>query len=114
MATLGLQLILSNRRANADVTATEKLLDSIQETSALQVRATQLKDGLELANGFTAQYLGLGEDKGGSVNLGATWTQLAISASELTVWSNLVDLRQMSLQSFLQLRQEAGQLPDDV
>lgn len=114
MATLGLQMLMANRRANADVTATEKLLDSIQETSSLQVRATQLKDAIELALGFTAQYLGKGEDKGGSISLGATWTQLSISADELNAWSNLVDLGQMSLETFLELRQEAGQLPDDV
>lgn len=114
MATIGLQMLMANRRANADVTATEKLLDSIQETSSLQVQATQLKDALELALGFTAAYLGKGEDVGGSISLGATWNQLTLTADELNAWSGLVDLGQMSLETFVQLRQEAGQLPDDV
>lgn len=113
MAMLGLQMLMS-RKANGDVTATEKLLDSIQETSSLQVRATQLKDALELALSFTAQYLGKGEDEGGSIELGATWAQMVISPQELAVWSNLVDLGQMSLETFVELRQQAGQLPDDV
>jgi hypothetical protein len=106
-------MIAANRRANADVTATEKLLDSIQETSALQVQAMQLQDALELALGFTAQYLGLGADKGGSLELGATWTEMVIDPQELTALSGLVDLGQMSLESFLWTLEKTGKLPPD-
>jgi hypothetical protein len=114
MATLGLAMIAANRRQNADVTATEKMLDSIQETSALQVQAVQLKDAIELALGFTAQYLGLGEDKGGSIELGATWAELIIDPQELTALSGLVDLGQLSLESFLWYLEKGGKLPPDI
>lgn len=114
MSMLGLAMITSDRKQNAEVTATEFAINSIQETSALQVMATQLKDTIELALGFTAQYLGQGQDKGGTINLGATWTQMFISPLELQTLSGLVDLGQMSLRSFVEIRVQAGQLPDDV
>jgi len=112
MALLGLAMLASDRRANADVTATEKLLDSIQETSTLQVRATQLKDALELALDFTALYLG--KDEGGSIELGATWAEMVVSAQELAALSSLVDLGQLSLESFLWVLEKTGKLPPDI
>lgn len=113
MGTLGLAM-LAAKPVKGDTTATETMLDSIQETSSLQVRATQLKDAVELALGFTAQYLGLGADKGGTITLGATWTQMIVTAEELNAWSGLVDAGQMSLETFVELRHAAGHLPEDV
>ncbi len=114
MALLGLAMLISDRRANAEITATEKMLDSIQETSELQVRATQLKDAIELGLNFTAQYLGLGADAGGSIELGATWAELIISPQELTALSGMVDLGQLSLESLLWYLEKGGKLPPDV
>lgn len=111
MSMLGLQMLMANK-PNGDVTATEKLLDSVQETSALQVQATQLKDALENALTFLAKYLN--KDDGGSITLGATWAQMTLSNEELKTWSALVSEGQMSLESFIQLRHEAGQLPEGV
>lgn len=113
MGTLGLAM-LAAKPVKGDTTATETMLDSIQETSSLQVRATQLKDAIELALGFTAQYLNLGADKGGTITLGATWTQMIVTAEELNAWSGLVDAGQMSLETFVELRYAAGHLPEDV
>jgi hypothetical protein len=112
MALLGLAMLAANRRHGADVTATEKMLDSIQETSTLQVRATQLKDAIESALGFTALYMNLGE--GGSIELGATWTEMVLSSDEITALSNLVDLGQMSKLSLLYILEKTGKLRPDV
>lgn len=79
MALLGLSM-LSEKGAAVEVTATEALLNSISETAELRVMATSLKDAIELCLGFTAEYLGLGRDKGGSITLGTAWTQVAIEA----------------------------------
>ncbi len=114
IALLGLAMLAANRRHGADVTATEKMLDSIQETSTLQVRATQLKDAIEQALGFTAQYMNLGADKGGSIELGATWTEMVLSSDEITALSNLVDLGQMSKLSLLWILEKTGKLRPDV
>jgi hypothetical protein len=111
MGQLGLAM-LAGKPVQGDTTATEKMLDSIQETSALQVRATQLKDALELALGFTAAYIG--QDDGGSVELGANWNQLVLTAQDITSLSGLVDSGQYSLESFLWFLYKSGKLPPDV
>lgn len=111
IASMGLAM-LAGKTQKGDVTATERMLDSIQETSALQVRATQLKDAIELALSFTAQYLG--KDDGGSIEMGATWQQMVLSPQELTALSGLVDAGQMSLESFLWHLQRSEKLPPDV
>lgn len=108
---LGLAM-LAGKPVKGDTTATEKMLDSIQETSSLQVRATQLKDALELALQFTANYLN--EKSGGSIELGCSWAQMALSAQEMTALSNLVDAGQLSLESFLWYLERTSKLPPDV
>ncbi len=113
MGQLGLAM-LAGQPVKGDVTATETMLDSIQETSALQVQATELKDGLEKSLGYDAQYRGKGEGKGGSVELGCSWTQLALTTEELTAMSGLVDAGQYSLESFLWYMEKVGKLPPDI
>ena len=77
MAMMGLSMLV-DKTAKVDVTATEVLLNSIGETAELRVMAEQLKDALELALYFTAQYLGI--ESGGTVELGTAWTKLEMSA----------------------------------
>jgi hypothetical protein len=113
MGQLGLAM-LAGQPVKGDVTATETMLDSIQETSALQVQATQLKDCLERALGFTAIYLGKKADEGGSVELGCSWTQLALTTEELTAMSGLVDAGQYSLESMLWYLEKTSKLPPDI
>ena len=109
MAMLGLAM-LAGKPTQGDVTATETMLDSIQEMSALQVMAMQLKDALELTFGFMAKYLGI--DSGGSITLGANWNQMVLSESELTMYSNMVADGNYPLEYLLLKLQEAGKLPD--
>jgi hypothetical protein len=112
MAMLGLAM-LAAQPTQGEITATETMLDSIQETSALQVRANQLKDAIELAFGFMARYLNLGEDKGGSITLGANWNQMVLAESELTLLNNMVADGNYPLEYLLLRLQEAGKLPED-
>ena len=112
MATLGLAMLASDRKANADITATEKLLDTIKETSTLQVRANQLKDAIELALGFTAEYLS--EAEGGSISLGASWSEMALNPQQIQALSALVTEGQLSLESLLWTLEKADLLPEDV
>lgn len=72
METLGLSQ-LADKTAKVDLTATEALLNNIGETAELKTRAELLKDGLELALGLMAEYLGKGEDAGGEIVLGTAW-----------------------------------------
>lgn len=112
MAMLGLAM-LAAQPTKGDVTATQTMLDSIQETSALQVRANQLKDAIERAFGFMAKFLGGGDDKGGTIKLGANWNQMILSESELTLLNNMVSDGNYPLEFLLQKLQEAGKLPED-
>ena len=66
---------LADKTATVDLTATEALLQNIGETAELRVMAEQLKDALELALGFTAEYSGKGKDGGGEITLGAAWNK---------------------------------------
>ena len=111
MAQLGLSM-LAGQNVQGDVTATETMLDSIQDTSALQVRAEQLKDAIEQAMMFTAQYNG--ESDGGSIELGANWTQIALTAQDMQTMNTLVSDGNLSLESFLYYMESAGKLPPDV
>jgi len=113
MGQLGLAMLAGSTGVKGDTTATESMLDSIQETSALQVRALQLKDAIELAMGFTAQYLGDGIDKGGSIALGANWTQIVLSEQKLAMLNTLVSDGNYPLEFLLLKLEEAGELPDD-
>lgn len=84
IALMGLSL-LADKTAKVDLTATEALLNSIGETAELRVMATGLKDCIELCLGFTAQYYGLKQDRGGSVTLGTAWNMAKDAfASDLT------------------------------
>lgn len=111
MGKLGLAM-LAGKPTKGDVTATETMLDSIQETSALQARAVQLKDALEQALMFTNKYLGRGDEI--SVELGCSWTQLVLTAQDLTTLNTLVTDGTMSLESFVYQLHVAGKLPPDV
>lgn len=76
MAMLGLAM-LADKNERADLTATEAVLKDVGEKSQLKKMAGQLKDALEQALLYMAQYAGLGDDGGGEIILGASWTQTA-------------------------------------
>ncbi len=60
-----------------------------------------------------ARYLNLGEDKGGSITLGANWNQMVLAESELTLLNNMVADGNYPLEYLLLRLQEAGKLPED-
>jgi hypothetical protein len=70
--------ILADKTAKVDMTATEALLNNIGETAEIRVMARALQDCIELCLGFTAEYLGMDKDKGGSVTLGTSWNKAEI------------------------------------
>lgn len=65
MSLFGLSLLITK---SSQRTATESMQDDVAEKSPLQTAADSLKDGLEQALMFTAQFIG--QAAGGSVNLG--------------------------------------------
>ncbi|MBK9316918.1 MAG: DUF4055 domain-containing protein [Acidobacteria bacterium] len=108
MAALGMSII-AGKKPEAN-TATEELLDQVQEESDLAAAARSLKDGIELALGFHAAYLGY--DSGGSINLGATMQELTLSPEEMRVWIESAD-NIFSRNTIYQIFRRAGKLPED-
>lgn len=111
MAALGLSIIAG--KAPQPNTATEELLDHVQEESDLATAARSLKDGIERALYFTALYLDQNAETGGSIELGATMEELTLSDQELQAYSNMQAAGQLSLQTFWALLERAGKLPED-
>lgn len=56
-----------------DKTATESVIEDKDKQARLVVWAEQLKDAVELALGFTAEYMGKGIDQGGEVVFNTKW-----------------------------------------
>ncbi len=98
MAVLGLSML--SQKSDPSITATEKRLDWVQETSDLSTMARSLQDGLEAALGFHAQYLGL---KGGSIKLGVPDRDLYLDGSMIAALSDLVVKQQMTITTFYDL-----------
>ena len=86
IALMGLSL-LADKTARVDLTATEALLNNVAETSELRMFARSMQDAIELALGFTAEYLLLPKEAGGSIELGTQWAtqedEYAIQLDEL-------------------------------
>jgi hypothetical protein len=64
MQAMGLQLLIEKPGGK---TATGEIRDDAKENSHLASMAASLQDALEHAFGFMAQFLGMGEDAGGSI-----------------------------------------------
>lgn len=112
MSWLGLQMLAPQPKNGSQATATEVISDTIQDTSELQVRATQLKDALELSLMHIAKYMKLA--KGGSLELGCSWDQMLLSNDEINTLSGLVAEGHYSLESLLWQLEKGGKLPPDI
>jgi hypothetical protein len=67
MEAMGLQLLVSKK--SGAQSATGEIRDDSKENSPLAMMARSLEDAIEQALGYMAEYLGLGEDKGGEVEV---------------------------------------------
>jgi hypothetical protein len=70
MQALGLQLLVDDQHGQ---TATGEIRDNTKENSALGAMVTGLQDALEAAFGIMADYMGLGRDAGGSIEVNRDW-----------------------------------------
>jgi len=109
MAITGMQLLARSNQVTA--TATEKILDSAEQSSTLQVMVRSMISGTERALSFHANYLG--EKTGGSLNVSANFQGLALDPSKLQTYSQMVAARQMSLVTFWSMMKQHGELPEE-
>lgn len=66
---MGLQLLVDN----PGQTATGEIRDDVKENSALAHMVAGLQDALEMSLGFMAEFMGMGHDKGGSIQVNTDW-----------------------------------------
>lgn len=109
MSVLGLALLA--RKGDVEVTATEKILDSAEQSSGLSTIARSLQDGIELALQFTARYMG--KPSGGSAEVNSDFQGLSIDPQKLTAYSNMVAQGQLSIETLWQMLEKYGELPED-
>src|SRR6185369_1651386 len=115
MAVLGLSLIAE--RADANITATERVLDSVQQSNQLMAIQASLVQGLRQGLEIHAEWLKIplpkGE-KGITVTLGLDWTELVRAADNM---QNLLEMAKqdfLSSETLLEAAQAYGVLPDFV
>lgn len=111
MSWLGLRMLMPKPQISA--TATEAVIDQIQDTSELQVMATQLKDALEKSLGHLALLSGMKKGEGGSIELGCSWNQMVLSPQELQILNTMVTDGNYPLEYLLYKAQKAGMFPPD-
>lgn len=109
MSIMGLSLLV--KRTGGPITATEERNDQIEESSDLATAARSMKDAIELALKFHAQYLDKNATTGGNVELGATLDELTLTPEEMTFWSNAVAAGQYSTETMWERLQKAGKHP---
>lgn len=107
MAELGLSM-LAKKPTN---TATERLIDSAQESSELATMVQSCADGFESVLGWMAKYAQLG-DNGGSVNF-APDAVMPLDPQKITAYSGMVAAGQISIDTLWTILQRAGELPDE-
>lgn len=97
MAMLSVSMLAAKKPAN---TATEELLDSVKEESDLMTVARSVKDAIESALRWTAQYLEaarvfdasparIAQISGGSVDLGSRMEDLVLPPDEMRVYNEM-------------------------
>lgn len=95
----GLEMVLNEEVSNVETTATEQRFRQAKRTSRLASTVTALQDCLELALDFHAEWMKLGLDAGGSIEMGVKGDEVILTAAEVAAFSELVDRRQLSIRS---------------
>ena len=109
MSKLGLAL-LSSKAPAKNQTATETILDNLQEQSDLATAARSCQDALELALNFHAQYLGL---EAGSVEMGSGASDLTLTPEKMKLLLEAVGANVLSVETVQEILMRAGELPED-
>ena len=110
MATLGLNMLAREKRAAE--TATARRIDKAEADSALGAIARSLEDAIELALGYTAQFL-KSKSGGGSIEVNRDYEEQQLTPQEIQVYSQLVASGQLSLETMWKMLEAGEILPPD-
>lgn len=108
METLGLQLLVARQQ-----TATGAALEAAKETSGLAMMADSLKDALEQALDWAAQYGGLGEQSI-TVSINTDYGITMLTAQEVTAMLMAVNTGSLSKETFLHEMARRGMIREDI
>lgn len=111
MSIMGLSLLV--KRTGGPITATEERHDELEESSDLATAARSLRDAVELALKFHAQYLNPSATTGGNVELGSSLDELTLTPEEMAAWSNMVAAGQYTVETMWDVFGKAGKNPTD-
>jgi hypothetical protein len=111
MAALGLSVIAEQPKSAK--TATESVMEYEAESSELSSFARSLKDGLEMACDYHNQFLGAKPGSAGNVTVNKDFSQLRLSAQDISMYSQMVAAGQLSIDTLWSVLQRAEKLPDD-
>ncbi len=109
MSILGIELL----KKSGNPTATAKAIDTAENLSMLQVTVLMFQDALERAYGIAAEWLSLGRDAGGTVNVNAEFGLSLDSSSDLTVLTQARTNREISHEQYCLEMQRRGTLSED-
>lgn len=101
-------------RRPGNITATENAIDDAKDQSELESIAGVFKDTLELAMGFTAEWLNLGTDAGGSLTLNGKYHIVANAAVIKDAVLRLRELGDLSGEDAMLELQRANLLSGDL
>lgn len=110
MAVMGISFLAE--RVNVEQTATEQKINSSERTSDLATIAHSVKDAVDRALGFHAQYLGMKVEQVGTIEI-ADPAELVLTTEQIRQMSDEVARGQQSLETFWAMKAKAGLLPDD-
>jgi hypothetical protein len=111
MMALGLELLIPRP---GDATATGRAIDAAAMHAPLQLMALALQDGLEQALGFAAEFLGLGQDAGGSVEVNRDYGVSMRDATDLQALIAACNAGYITPKRLLMEFQRRGVLADDM
>jgi len=109
MAVLGLNML--KREFRAAETAESKRMDKSEQDSALASAAISLQDAIEVALGFTAQFMK--QRTGGTININKDFAAEPMSPQLIAEYRNMVAAGQLSLDTLWAILEENGALPDE-
>lgn len=109
MQTMGLQLLVPNP---GQKTATGEVRDDAKENSPLAAMARALEDALEVAFGMMADYLGLGVDAGGELEVNKDFGVQSGFSQDLQLLLDAANARQISPETFWAEWKRRGILAD--
>lgn len=110
MAALGLAML--ERDTRAAETAEAKRIDKSASDSQLSAAARGLEDALEEALGLHAEWMGLGENAGGSVSVNRDFERQQLSPQMVSALSSAVGAGQLRMETLWDILKRGDVLPE--